>query len=291
MTDLHEPLEPLDSYPDELPPPRQRGDVNLVGLLSVADDLARNLSALKILLEKAVYLRRHAHAAMLGRCVLGADSKEGSTEGARLQLNVWDDHTCRDIVEDGTTGCVAHTVEAARRTMADPASRTRSCSPSSTTTKEPLSPAPRTRTGRHPTSSCTSASLCAPSTALSEPAATPGAPGPPPHWSVTLTWFDLEALTPPKGEVSSASATTGLAWPPCPRRGSQPQVLDFPNQFTHTASNNSEAGQRSNLAVTSGAPAISSWPASADMLPGRARAAPALIRTLRKRVAWHARFL
>ncbi|MFE9868895.1 hypothetical protein ACFYPZ_40825 [Streptomyces sp. NPDC005506] len=48
MTDLYEPLEPLDSYPEELPPPRQRGDVNLVGLLSVADDLARSLSALKI---------------------------------------------------------------------------------------------------------------------------------------------------------------------------------------------------------------------------------------------------
>ncbi|MCZ9340138.1 hypothetical protein NGM37_20465, partial [Streptomyces sp. TRM76130] len=31
LTDLHEPLEPLESYPDELPPPRQRGDVNLVG--------------------------------------------------------------------------------------------------------------------------------------------------------------------------------------------------------------------------------------------------------------------
>ncbi|MFB6945584.1 hypothetical protein ACFWGL_36645 [Streptomyces sp. NPDC060286] len=151
MTDLHEPLEPLDSYPDELPPPRQRGDVNLVGLLSVVDDLARSLSALKIrvqpydpktslvspekarenlekavdrLLGKAVYLQRHAHAAMLGRCVLGADSKEDcSTEGARLQLNVWDDHARRDIVEDGTTGCVAHAVEAARRTMADPASR------------------------------------------------------------------------------------------------------------------------------------------------------------------------
>ncbi|MGI5262334.1 hypothetical protein [Streptomyces angustmyceticus] len=151
MTDLHEPLEPLYSYPDELPPPRQRGDVNLVGLLSVADDLARSLSALKIrmwpydpktslvspekarenterevdrLLGKAVYLQRHAHAAMLGRCVLGADSKEDcSTEGARLQLNVWDDTTRREIVEDGTTGCVAHTVEAARRTMADPASR------------------------------------------------------------------------------------------------------------------------------------------------------------------------
>ncbi|MFJ6791991.1 hypothetical protein [Streptomyces angustmyceticus] len=76
------------------------------------------------LLGKAVYLQRHAHAAMLGRCVLGADSKEDcSTEGARLQLNVWDDTTRREIVEDGTTGCVAHTVEAARRTMADPASR------------------------------------------------------------------------------------------------------------------------------------------------------------------------
>ncbi|MDT0485351.1 hypothetical protein [Streptomyces doebereineriae] len=151
MTDLNEPLEPLYSYPDELPPPRQSGDVNLVGLLSVADDLARSLSALKIrvqpfdsktslvspekarenlekevnrLLGKAVYLQRHAHAAMLGRCVLGADSKEDcSTEGAHLQLNIWDDHTRRDIVEDGTTGCVTHIVEAARRTMADPASR------------------------------------------------------------------------------------------------------------------------------------------------------------------------
>ncbi|MGV4989035.1 hypothetical protein ACVB8X_42070 [Streptomyces sp. NRAIS4] len=48
MTDLHEPLEPLDSYSDELPPPRQRGGVNLVGLLSVADNLARSLSALKV---------------------------------------------------------------------------------------------------------------------------------------------------------------------------------------------------------------------------------------------------
>lgn len=151
MTDLHEPLEPLESYPDELPPPRQRGDVNLVGLLSIADGLAHNLRALKIrvqprdrknpfvspeqarentekeidrLLGTAVYFQRHAHAAMLGRCVLGADSKEGcSTEGANLQLNVWDDKTRRDIVEDGTTGCVAHTVEAARRAMADPASR------------------------------------------------------------------------------------------------------------------------------------------------------------------------
>ncbi|MFD3651620.1 hypothetical protein ACFWVT_07995 [Streptomyces cyaneofuscatus] len=61
---------------------------------------------------------------MLGRCVLGADSKEDcSTEGATLQLNVWDDKTRRDIVEDGTTGCVAHTVEAARRTMSAPATR------------------------------------------------------------------------------------------------------------------------------------------------------------------------
>uniref|UniRef100_UPI00366B7E32 hypothetical protein n=1 Tax=Bacillus tropicus TaxID=2026188 RepID=UPI00366B7E32 len=151
MTDLHDPLEPLESYPDELPPPRQHGDVNLVGLLSLADDLARNLALLKIRLEPrdpenllvspetvrkgteqevnrllgtAVYFQRHAHAALLGRCVLGADSKEDcSTEGARLQLNIWDDTTRRDIVEDGTTGCVAHTVEAARRAMADPASR------------------------------------------------------------------------------------------------------------------------------------------------------------------------
>ncbi|MGW5496023.1 hypothetical protein [Streptomyces olivaceoviridis] len=48
MTDLHERWEPLDSYPDESPPPRQCGDVNLVGLLSVADDLARSLATLKI---------------------------------------------------------------------------------------------------------------------------------------------------------------------------------------------------------------------------------------------------
>ncbi|WP_331755204.1 hypothetical protein OG936_38190 (plasmid) [Streptomyces sp. NBC_00846] len=148
MTDLH---EPLDSYPDELPPPRQRGDVNLVSLLSMADGLAENMSNLLVrarcsdpgiaimpremvqknlekytaeVLKKVVYLQRHAHAAMLGRCVLGADSKEDcSTEGANLQLNVWDERTRRDIVEDGTTGCVAHTIEAARRTMADPASR------------------------------------------------------------------------------------------------------------------------------------------------------------------------
>ncbi|MFJ1662496.1 hypothetical protein [Streptomyces anthocyanicus] len=151
MTDLHEPLKPLESYPAELPPPRIHGDVNLPGLLSIADDLARSLAALRIrvqphdpntslvspekalentqrevdhLLATAVYLQRHAHAALLGRCVLGADSKEGcSTEGAGLQLNVWDDTTRRDIVEDGTTGCVAHTIEAARRAMADPATR------------------------------------------------------------------------------------------------------------------------------------------------------------------------
>ncbi|MFJ5787937.1 hypothetical protein [Streptomyces hydrogenans] len=151
MTDLHEPLEPLQNYPDELPPPRQRGDVNLVSLLSIADDLAPSLAALRVraqpydpktalvsrekaqenleraidrLLGKAVYLQRHAHAAMLGRCVLGTDSKEDcSTEGANLQLNVWDGKSRREIVEDGTTGCVAHTVEAARRAMADPASR------------------------------------------------------------------------------------------------------------------------------------------------------------------------
>ncbi|MFI9630368.1 hypothetical protein [Streptomyces sp. NPDC052042] len=151
MTDLHEPLDPLESYPDELPPPRQRGDVNVAGLLSMADDLAKTVSALVIrarssgsdvqimpremiqknlekhaeeVLGKVVYLQRHAHAALLGRCVLGADSKEDcSTEGANLQLNVWDERTRRDIVEDGTTGCVTHTIEAARRSMADPGSR------------------------------------------------------------------------------------------------------------------------------------------------------------------------
>ncbi|MEU1792130.1 hypothetical protein ABZ553_40910 [Streptomyces sparsogenes] len=151
MTDLHEPLEPLDSYPDELPPPRQRGDVNIVSLLSMADDLTKEMSALHIrakcsdpevaimpremvqenlekhaveVLEKVVYLQRRAHAAMLGRCGLGADSKKDcSTEGANLQLNVWDDTTRRDIVEDGTTACVAHTAEAARRAVTDPASR------------------------------------------------------------------------------------------------------------------------------------------------------------------------
>ncbi|MDP9616346.1 hypothetical protein [Streptomyces demainii] len=84
MTDLH---EPLDSYPDELPPPRQRGDVNLVSLLSMADGLAKEMSALHIrakcsdpevaitpremvqenleqhaaeVLEKVVYLQRRA---------------------------------------------------------------------------------------------------------------------------------------------------------------------------------------------------------------------------------------
>ncbi|GGV50536.1 hypothetical protein GCM10010293_61650 [Streptomyces griseoflavus] len=125
--------------------------MNLVGLLSIADDPARSLAALKVrmqphdsktslvspenarentakevdrLLGTAIHFQRHAHAALLGRCVLGADFKEGcSTEGASLQLNVWDDTTRRDVVEDGTTGCVTHTVEAARRAMADPASR------------------------------------------------------------------------------------------------------------------------------------------------------------------------
>ncbi|MFJ1578488.1 hypothetical protein [Streptomyces sp. NPDC088182] len=29
MTDPHEPLEPLENYPEEVPPPRQRHDVNL----------------------------------------------------------------------------------------------------------------------------------------------------------------------------------------------------------------------------------------------------------------------
>ncbi|ALP00081.1 hypothetical protein SHL15_9162 [Streptomyces hygroscopicus subsp. limoneus] len=112
MTDLHEPWEPLDSYPDESPPPRQCGDVNLAGLLSIADDLARGLATLKIrvrphdpktslvspekarenaakevdrLLGTAVHFRRHAPAAMLGRCILGADSKgDCSTEGTNL---------------------------------------------------------------------------------------------------------------------------------------------------------------------------------------------------------------
>ncbi|MFF1400205.1 hypothetical protein ACFVZD_41350 [Streptomyces sp. NPDC058287] len=129
MTDLHEPLDPLDSCPDELPPPRQHGDVNLVGLRSVAGDLTRSLSTLKIrvqpydpktaivspekarenlkteidhLLGKAVYLPCQAHAAMLGRCVLGADSQQDcSIEGAHLQLNVWDAHTRRDTRSPG----------------------------------------------------------------------------------------------------------------------------------------------------------------------------------------------
>lgn len=84
--------------------------MNLVGLLSVADDLATSLSALKIrvqpydpktslvspakarentekevdrLLGTAVYLQRHAHAAMLGRCVLGADGDRGRTGTSR----------------------------------------------------------------------------------------------------------------------------------------------------------------------------------------------------------------
>lgn len=150
MTELNEPLGPPEGYPEELPPPRRPDDVNLVSLLSMSDDLADGLSALKIwvqlcdpkaslfsrerawentesevdrLLEKAVYLQRHARAALLGRCVLGAGSDmDCSIEGASLQLNVRDATTRRDIVEDGTNGCVAHTVEAARRAMADPAS-------------------------------------------------------------------------------------------------------------------------------------------------------------------------
>jgi hypothetical protein len=153
-------------------------------LLSIADDLAASLSALKIrvqpydpktslvspekarenlekeidrLLDKAVYFQRHAHAALLGRCVLGADSNQDcSTEGARLQLNVWDDTTRRDIVEDGTTGCVAHTIEAARRAMADrPAAR--SCSPSSMATKGQPSAALSDWDRMTPTGSCTTA--------------------------------------------------------------------------------------------------------------------------------------
>jgi hypothetical protein len=169
LTDLHEPLEPLESYPDELPPPRQRGDVNLVGLLSVADGLARSLSALKIrvqphapktslvspkkarentekevdrLLATAVYLQRHAHAAMLGRCVLGADSKENcSAEGANLQLNVWDDTTRRDIVEDAPPAASPTPSKPPAEPWPTPPAA-RSCSPSSTTTKAPPSPAP-----------------------------------------------------------------------------------------------------------------------------------------------------
>ncbi|XKK61300.1 hypothetical protein HFP71_37940 [Streptomyces sp. ARC32] len=151
MTGLDVPLERLQSYPDELPPPRRRGDVDLVGLLSIADDLALGLSALRSrmvlsghpsppvssgegcehvtgevdrLLRRAVHLQRNAHAALLGRCLLGSGSARGcSTEGAVLRLNVWDDTSRRAVVEDGTAGCVAHTVEAVRRVMRDPASR------------------------------------------------------------------------------------------------------------------------------------------------------------------------
>ncbi|WP_159048851.1 hypothetical protein [Streptomyces sp. NRRL B-3648] len=135
-------------------------------------------------------MQRHAHAAMLGRCVLGADSKEDcSTESANLQRDVRDDTTRRDIVEDGTTGCVAHTVEAARRFMADPASR-RSCSPSSATTKAPPLPALSGSGRTTPRSSSTAASSCARNTASADltvprdraPAAKP------PHWSATLPY-------------------------------------------------------------------------------------------------------
>ncbi|GAA2698029.1 MULTISPECIES: hypothetical protein [Streptomyces] len=151
MTGLDVPLERLQSYPDELPPPRRRGDVDPVGLLSIADDLALGLSALRSLmgpsghsippvpsgedcehvmrevdrlLRRAVHLQRNAHAALLGRCLLGSGSPRGcSTEGAVLRLNVWDDTSRRAVVEDGTAGCVAHTVEAVRRVMRDPVSR------------------------------------------------------------------------------------------------------------------------------------------------------------------------
>ncbi|WP_331728011.1 hypothetical protein OHA99_36705 (plasmid) [Streptomyces coelicoflavus] len=151
MTGLDVPLERLQSYPDELPPPRRRGDVDLVGLLAIADDLALGLSALRSLmvpsghpsllvpsredcehvmrevdrlLRRAVHLQRNAHAALLGRCLLGSGSARGcSTEGAVLRLNVWDDTSRRAVVEDGTAGCVAHTVEAVRRVMRDPANR------------------------------------------------------------------------------------------------------------------------------------------------------------------------
>lgn len=48
LTDLYEPLELLDSYPDELPPAPASGDVNRVSLLSMADDLAKGVSALHV---------------------------------------------------------------------------------------------------------------------------------------------------------------------------------------------------------------------------------------------------
>ncbi|WP_416518534.1 hypothetical protein [Streptomyces achromogenes] len=95
--------------------------VNLVGLLSVADDLISNLAALKIGMQP--YDRRLRSSAGRGpgktgeeRCVLGADSKTNCfSERAGLQLNIWGDTTRRDIVEEGSTGCVTHTVEVARR--------------------------------------------------------------------------------------------------------------------------------------------------------------------------------
>ncbi|MDX3322879.1 hypothetical protein PV415_38950, partial [Streptomyces sp. ME03-5684b] len=129
----------------------RRIEKGLVGLLAIADDLALGLSALRSLmvpsghpsplvpsgedcehvmrevdrlLRRAVHLRRNAHAALLGRCLLGSGSARGcSTEGAVLRLNVWDDTSRRAVVEDGTVGCVAHTVEAVRRVMRDPANR------------------------------------------------------------------------------------------------------------------------------------------------------------------------
>ncbi|WP_328565011.1 hypothetical protein [Streptomyces coelicoflavus] len=76
------------------------------------------------LLRRAVHLQRNAHAALLGRCLLGSGSPRGcSTEGAVLRLNVWDDTSRRAVVEDGTASCVAHPVEAVRRVMRDPVSR------------------------------------------------------------------------------------------------------------------------------------------------------------------------
>ncbi|MEN8651730.1 hypothetical protein ABCR94_14155 [Streptomyces sp. 21So2-11] len=197
MTDLHEPLEPLESYPDELPPPRQRGDVNLVGLLSVADDLARSLSALKIrvqphdpktslvspekarentekeidrLLGTAVYLQRHAHAALLGRCVLGADSKEDcSTEGANLQLNVWDDTTRAGTSSKTAPRAVSPTPSKPPAGPWPTPPAARSCWPSSATTKAPPLPAPSGSGRTTPRSSSTAASPCAPNTASPDP--------------------------------------------------------------------------------------------------------------------------
>ncbi|MGW4823243.1 hypothetical protein ACWEP4_30805 [Streptomyces sp. NPDC004227] len=48
--------------------------VGVVGAAAVRE--RSRILGTAITTEKAVYLQRHAHAAMLGRCVLGADSKE-----------------------------------------------------------------------------------------------------------------------------------------------------------------------------------------------------------------------